>query len=384
MSVAPFRPPLASALEEARATICSFWPHHWTVVEAVLAAYATLLLKDVTQGLALVMVARSGAGKGTILSFFQGAARSMWRDSFTRSSLLSGSGDVSKAAVEKDALFRLVKDKVLLVGDLAPILRSGDKDKLSDFYTHFSVWMDGRGLMRQVGTHGEIGEKGDFQFVLVGAMTPPTRAMWRGMAELGPRLLFLPLDRGLGNEVPAHQYAPAVELCTKAVRTFLTRLFALGPLRSAEWPTRSPAVEERLRRLGELIALSQTMQAADRVEEPVAPTSAHLRQRMTVLLTGRALIHGRTAVDDSDLALGELIVCRTGPSRRGLCLLALDRGARTVGDVAAAAELSYHDAWSALDDLRRSLVVESTAAPFSAAPSAGRPAEEWSISRKLL
>lgn len=374
---------LGKALTACREEVQRHWPHLWPVVDACLSCYATLLLRDVSQSLALVLVARSGAGKGTVLGFFQGGGKTLWRDTFTRASLLSGHGDISKKEVEENALFRIVKDKVLLVGDLAPVLRAGEKDKLSDFYTHFSVWMDGKGLSRQVGTHGEVGAKGDYQFVMIGAMTPPNITLWRGMAELGPRLLFMPLERGV--EIVGEGYSQAAENCARSVRNVINMLFASSKLRFRTWPERSAAVGKRLHRYGQIIALAQTLPASSRTEELVAPTPAHLRQRLMTLLSGRALLYERPHISEGDLSLAELIVSRTGPARRGSVLLAMDRGAKTITEIADTLGWEYHAVWSTLDDLRSSSVVSSAAAKQAFIPTGqGRPSEAWHICENLL
>lgn len=360
------------ALASAKQALEDSWPQHWPAVEACLAACASLLLKDVKQSLALVLTARSGGGKGTLLSMFQGASRTVWRDRFTRSSMLSGHGDTEKKTLEDRALFRLVKHKTLLVGDLNPLMKTGDRVALGAFYADFAVWLDGGGLKYDTGTHGEIGEKGDFTFVLVGGMTPVRQQLWRSMAELGARLLFFPLDE-MGAGIDAEAYAGAVDNGGRAIRMTLSALLSKG-VRNTPWPEFSAATKAKLSRLGAITALGQVVPTD---EGPLMPTRWHIQQRLALMLAGRRLLYGGSTVESEDFAFMERIVAGTSPKHRGTTLLALDRGVETVQELADNAGVSYPTMLAVLDELQRLGVVERLGVQLTNQP--GRPSDRWRL-----
>jgi hypothetical protein len=213
-------------LSQLQVTFRQYWPVHWPLFEACLAANVSLLLEKVTQGIGVVLVGDSGAGKNTILEPFQSAATTVWRDKFTTASILSGfAGEgTGKQDVDSRALFRAVQHRVLVVGDLGTILRGGgDKEEM---YSVIPPWFDGRGLMFDTGTHGVIGAKGDFSFVMLGGTTPFDMPTWRAMSSVGPRLLFLRVATLKPEErVPARLYDDAKREIQDLTTAFLSKVF---------------------------------------------------------------------------------------------------------------------------------------------------------------
>jgi len=264
-------------LERVQSVVQKHWPSHWPAVEVCLTACASLLLKDVGQSLSIVLLGRSAAGKGTVLEMFQGAERTLWRDKFSKASLLSGHGDSSKQELEARALFKASKHQLVLIGDLNPLLKAGAKEGLSSFYGDFAVWLDGKGLVYDYGTHGTLGEKGDFTFALVGGATPFQAETWRGMAELGPRMLFFPV-RSPKEKVAYEQYEPAKNECRDAVHALLKEL-TTTPTRSLPWRKCDPKIPKQLGRFCELMALGQTVGSAVGSRNLASrPESSHLEK----------------------------------------------------------------------------------------------------------
>jgi hypothetical protein len=339
-------------LAKCRSTIDKWWPTHWPVVEAMLAACGTLLLENITQGLALLTVGDSGGGKGTTLEMFQGAERVLWIDKFSPASLLSGyADDVSKDEANDRALFKLVKHQVLMTGDLGPLFRGGDAETRQALYSLIPPWMDGSGLVFAVGTHGMIGTKGDFSFVWMGGTTPLHTSTWRAMATVGPRLLFmriskLPKDHHIAQE----DYVPAKRECQGAVSAYLAWLLNRYPIRSVKWPGfNSKSERERMMRYCELMAFGQASPAGD--EEPIRPTPHHLSQRLAILLNGLALIRGAKRIGEAELRLAKRIVQSNAPKKRGRVLLALEEGCQTAAEISARSGLYLAQTYNILKEL---------------------------------
>jgi DNA-binding transcriptional ArsR family regulator len=366
-------------LNKVHATVNKYWPSHWPAVEVCLSACASLLIKDVGQSLGIVLLGRSAAGKGTVLEMFQDAERTLWQDKFSKSSLLSGYGDASKQDLEARALYREAKHQTVFIGDLNPLLKAGAREGLSSFYADFAVWLDGKGLVYNTGTHGKLGMKGDFSFALVGGATPFREEIWRAMAGLGPRLLFFPV-RSPKEKVTYAQYEPAKNECRDAVHALLKELAKI-PARSLAWREEPPELEFRKQLAGfcTIMALGQTISNGfGSKERPHPPETPHLEQRLATLAHARALLYGREAVDVSDVDFARAFVRTTAPNKRGVVLLAMsEQKAFEVGQIVEITGLSYGAVNAILDDMRMAGIVE-LCGPLPR-EGRGRPAGVWKI-----
>jgi hypothetical protein len=342
----PFDPAeLLAALAAAERTVGKYFPQHWRAVETLLAATATLLLGNVIPALALFVTGRSGSGKSTIIDMFSqvpltgdkaqdelirllameaGAAQDSWiiaRDRFTASSILSMYSDprTKKKELEDRALFRAVKHKVLVTSELSRAFRAGTDHERVTLFSIIQQWLDGRGVCIDSGTHGTLGEKGDFSFVWVGGTTPFPLDTWKSMSALGPRLLFyrsrsIPLEER--RVADGDDYGSALEECRQAVQRVLF-ILAKRRRRSMPWPKPSASQREVLYRYATLAVRAQTF---PKIEPPDAN---HLHIRLSLLLAGRALLQGRSTLDESDMLLARHLARSTTPQRRGSILFAL-------------------------------------------------------------
>lgn len=366
-------------LEDVHRTFRKYWPMHWPAFEACLAAIISLLLDKVSQGLGIVLVGDSGAGKGTILDAFQQDVEFViWRDKFTAASLLSGFADASRKAVDERALFRAVKHQALVVGDLGPLV-SADKNGQNSLYSVIPPWLDGRGLVFDTGTHGVIGAKGDFSFVLLGAKTPFDIQTHRAMSQMGLRLLFLRIPRLEKNErIPSELYEPAKEEIHTATTGFLNWVSQNYGRRSLSWPVLHPVHESRLGDYAQLMADAQTLSRDFSGSEIIRPTPNHLLQRLAIIVRARALLWRRGVVDENDLSLAKRFVRASGPGQRGRVLLALFEGADEAHLISEATHVPYATVDRTLKELAQVEVVrQGGIRPRS---GKGQPATVWILS----
>jgi hypothetical protein len=374
---------LLASLLNAQRTVLTHFPQ-WKAVETLLAASASLLLKDVVPSLALFISGRGGCGKTTVVEMFsespitgdatqnelirllveqqgQGATDSWFlpRDRFTASSILSMYADpgTKKKELEDRALFRLAKHKVVVTAELSRVFTGGNDQERGTLFSILQQWLDGRGVVLDSGTHGPLGEKGDFSFVWIGATTPFQLSTWKVMSALGPRLLFY-RSRSIPREeqrVSDDDYGSAVETCRQAVHC-VTSILRRMPRRSLPWPKASREQRDRLHFYAQLAVRAQ---AFPRIE---SPDPNHIRIRLAILSAARALLYGRSSLDDSDLALAKHIARSSTPQRRGDILFALAdaESPLTAYDLQRRTPLQSHWILNILQELKTCGVVEKT------------------------
>lgn len=366
---------LMAAMQNAEALISKSF-HHWPIVDAALSAFATLLLKDVDMAIALFITGKSSIGKSTIFDMFSETPVSrdpqrdelirllaeeqtqdpwiIWRDRFTASSLLSMHSDprTKKKEVDERALFRRVQHRTLITSELSRIFRGGNEHEQRTLFGMIQQWLDGKGILIDSGTHGELGEKGDFTFVWLGATTPFRIETWKMMADLGPRLLFC-WASDAEQKLDDLQFPAAFEECRQAVRR-VVNVLQKGKRRSVSWPRVS---RDRLSTIKRYAQLAVWGQAFPNIEIP-APN--HIRRRMMTILAGRALLHSRTEIDDSDLRLARHIARTSTPNKRGAVLFSIEEGKTTSAQICQATGVARNQVDTLLQELKRVGVLEQT------------------------
>jgi len=304
-------------INEVKEGVEGNFPSLWFYIEACLAAVATLLINDIKDPASLVLLGSSSCGKGTTLSVFKSCPLTYWSDDFTAQAFLPLTANLSEDELRKIDLIRKIKDKTLIVPELAPIFQER-ADKLRKTIAILTRVFDGEGLRRDGGTHPQRMFSGECRFTLLAATTPPHEGLWKILGKLGNRLCFIhfPDSRSYSTTedfIEAYlvetAYKDKIEAVRGIVNSYLTELFNAERL---EWD-RSNDPRELLMKIAQLAELSGRLRGLipsnrlhngtyDRgfpeIEQP---------ERFTTLLInlarGRALIHGRRNIDNSDLEL---------------------------------------------------------------------------------
>ena len=332
------------AFEHMKRTVTKYWPAYWPALEAVLSAAATLQFKDIPASIALFAVGDSGVGKNTIYKMVGWELERVveWRDKFSLSSLQSGHGQTSAKALQDRALFKKVRNKLLVTPELGLLFR-GRPHLLEERFAELAQWLDGEGRYVDTGTHGLLGEKGDYTCVWCAGTTPFYIDTWRTMAALGTRILFFEILKG--HYLPDSEYPVAIAECRAAVNCFLDLLLPPDSIRTGDWPTTDAKVEVTLQNYAALLALGHGLRENMRYgdNELHFPTPNHFRSRLGHMVRGRARVYGRYAVIDEDLVMARWITQSSMPGRRGPVLLALLEsvgGAETVETIAKSTGLA--------------------------------------------
>lgn len=345
---------LASAMDEVETAVGTHFPEVLDSLNACLAIATVGCFSDNAQPTTLILVAPAGAGKTMALNFMMPANKAdpladyFYRsDKFTAASFVSHRADLSPSRLKKVDLLPRLPGKTLITKELAPIF-SGKRDELMDRFAMLTTVLDGQGLVSDSGAHGRRGYSGAINFQWLGATTPLSPEALAVMAQLGPRILCYNADRPRNDTETLMALARCGDVetakgrCQAAVHELLERLYAQHP------PASLPSTEltfddDRLRVLAlwaqALVALRATVRrgTVDAIEHP-----ERVLGMLRNFALASALVHGRRAVNDYDLAQMTHIAMSSGVAGRQRvfrAVLALG-GKGTTTDIEGATGLS--------------------------------------------
>jgi len=182
------------SINEWRQEIGKYFPEFVLPAEVGLSVLCQLLIEDITNPFGLVFVDVPSSGKTITLNFFSGMPELVYStDNFTAASFVSHASNVKRKDLEKVDLLPRIKDKVLIVRDLAPIFGMRDDDIMKTMGILTRVF-DGEGLETDGGVHGRRGYSGDYLFMFLAASTPIRPRVWRVMGNFGSRLFFINMN----------------------------------------------------------------------------------------------------------------------------------------------------------------------------------------------
>ncbi|KOX93377.1 hypothetical protein AMS69_05440 [Haloarcula rubripromontorii] len=312
-------------LSEVRETVLEeFGKQTWDVTEAALSVQATLLLSDPQHSTGLVIVGEAGAGKTTVLRFFEGLEELVYRsDDATPASFVSHDASLSEEQLREEVdLLPRIQHKTLLVGDMSSWF-SGGRDTIEERMSTLARLMDGDGYTTDSGTHGERGYKdGDYRFAILGANTPLQPRAWNAMGHTGNRFVFHE-KAGTNNigqvveEVTEEDaYTKRVKRCQEVVHQFLTHIWdQYGGYRSVEW--NSSATEEIREILEVLTRIVQHSRAPiAETGEIVKDSGYRVSTALWEIAQAHALLRGETQVALQDMDVCARIALSTMPKER--------------------------------------------------------------------
>ncbi len=261
-------------------------------------------------------------------------------DDFTPAAWVSQAANVPTEKLDRVDLLLRIKHKVLVTPDLAPIFR-GKEEELTRTFRILTRVLDGEGLTRDGGVHGQRGHRGDYVFAWLGCTTPFEKKVWKVMAQLGSRLFFLVLqqehavtEEELINPTNKLDYKTRRDECRQALHEMIAHLFeTYGGVRGVEWDSQADdrEVTRWIARCAMLLAKmrSEPTQVKETLygEDEYIPGSAEVPYRAYAVLynlaRGHALVHGRTHLEWEDLPLIAKVTVSTMPPQFGQVFQAL-------------------------------------------------------------
>src|SRR5258708_9607626 len=164
----------------------------WIDSKMEIAVAAAVSIDQRANPLVVIFEGGSGRGKSFVINLIEPdrdatQERLIRLDSFTPKCFVSHAANRKAEALAKIDLLPKLKDKTLLVKELAPIFR-GREDALRENFAILTSVLDGRGLLSATGTHGTRGYEGQYVFNWVGGTTPIPPETDRIMSQLGNRM----------------------------------------------------------------------------------------------------------------------------------------------------------------------------------------------------
>lgn len=321
-------------IEMWRDAIRRDFPDCLFAAELGLSVAVQLLIKDISNPFGLVYIGAPSAGKTTTLSLFHGIPELTYAtDSFTSAALVSHASNRSLADLKKIDMLPKIRNRLVLVPDLAPIFAERQENLLKNLGVLTRIF-DGRGYESDSGVHGKRGYKGDYSFMFLACSTPIAPRVWKFMGSLGNRLYFYNFSLPDKNETELasllieDDYGEKLRWCQKVTRNLILSIWANNP-GGTTWDKKSDSVELRktISRFAMLLAsLRGGIEEYDaglefittNVEKPF-----RINQGLYNLCRAHALACGRKNIAPDDLEYCWKVVIGSAPRGRVLLVAAM-------------------------------------------------------------
>ena len=182
--VAEVEPPQRpTTIVEWREAVAKNFPALTRPAEVCASVVTQLLLNDVANPFALVLLDVPSSGKTITENFFDVPRLSYTTDHFTPASLVSNASNVKREELIKVDMLPRIRYKTLIVRDLAPIF-GAKEDALLEMVGRLTRALDGEGLETDSGVHGQRGYKGDYLFMMLAGSTPLSPRVYKVLGTL--------------------------------------------------------------------------------------------------------------------------------------------------------------------------------------------------------
>lgn len=335
--------------EQWKAVVTQNFPKLVFAAEAGLSLFGQLLIKDISNPCALVLIDMPSAGKTIILNLFCGIDIVYSTDKFTPSSFVSQAANVKTEKLKDVDLLPKIRNKVFIIRDLAPLFGQRDDDLLGNMGILTRV-LDGEGLELDAGVHGKRGYTGDYIFMMLAASTPIPPKVFKLMGNLGSRLFFLGLrsesksEDVLADQLVKTPWKQKQAICREATHGFLKYLWEKYP-DGVEWDNKKDSEEHR-RIVSRCALLLSRLRGSINIwkedfrdeefayQEPIIEMPDRIAQVLYNIARGHALISGRTNIDTNDLIFILNITLDSAQlARSRLFRLLIDNGGELTTDI---------------------------------------------------
>jgi len=300
------------------AVINANYPDLLFAAELGLSIVAQILITDITNPFALVLVDVPSAGKTIVLNFFAEIDGLTYAsDKFSPASFVSNAANVAKSKLPDIDLLPRLRYKMLLIRDMATVF-SKREDELNETLGTLTRVLDGEGLNTDTGVHGQRQYVGEYLFMVLAASTPIQPRVWKVMGNLGSRLFFLNMnsksksDDELADQLGSTTYKDKEMACQLATQQLLQTLWSKYP-KGIKWDSDNDDRELKivLVRCARLLAHLRgvvnvyTEHYGDGTKydykSPVIEKPDRINQLFYNLARGHAIGSGRTKISKADV-----------------------------------------------------------------------------------
>lgn len=319
--------------EEWEKIIATNFPELLFPAEIGLSIMAQILIQDITNPFALVLVDVPSAGKTICINFFAEIEGLTYAtDKFSPASFVSNAANVKKEKLTEIDLLPKLKYKMFLLRDLATLFSKRDED-LKDVMGTLTRVLDGEGLNTDSGIHGHRQYVGEYLFMMLAGSTPIPPKVWNIMGNLGSRLFFLNLhsqektEDELADQLQFTAYKEKENKCRKTTQSFLYTLWSKYP-QGIEWNKSGEDKDclKTIARCAKLLARLRGVVNAwrDKSEDgekysytdPVVEQPHRINQLFYNLCRGHALVCDRHQINKDDLRLIVELAIDSAPTIR--------------------------------------------------------------------
>jgi len=318
-------------IEDWRADLDKHFPTLAFAAETCLSVICQLRIEDVHNPFCLGLIDRPGSGKTVTVDFFSGCGNLVkMTDEFTPNSFVTNIAGRTEDQLKKIDLLPKIKDKTLLIREMGCI-NNAQEERLRQLLGILTRVLDGEGLIRDSGTHGERGYSGKFLFSMIFASTPFQLNVWKAMAGLGHRMYFLALytpqttEKEALADVTGLSFSSKLSICKEATNHFLQKLWKETE-KKVVWD-KPKDDKDSLSKIFKLASILCCMRGEiiiffDRESRTITSTFPQIEdprrpfQVLYNLARGHALVCGRNYITPDDLDVVIPVVFSTAPTPR--------------------------------------------------------------------
>lgn len=327
------QPDAPCSYREWQAAIKANFPDLLFSAEICLSIISQILITDITNPFALVLVDVPSAGKTITLNFFAEIDPLTYAtDKFTPAAFVSNAANVKKEKLAEVDLLPRITNMTLIVRDLATIFSKRDDD-LNELLGILTRVLDGEGLNTESGVHGARHYTGEYLLMLLAASTPIPHKVWKMMGSLGSRLFFLNMnskdtsDDELVDQLGSATHKDKERACREVTKRFLQTLWSQHPLGVA-WDGEQDDRDQKLviARCAQLLArlrgvVNVYTEKGDNganysYTTPIVEKPTRINRLLYNLCRSHAVVSGRTHLTNDDLRYAVEIAIDSAPTTR--------------------------------------------------------------------